>query len=122
MYVQIKACRVNPVSFKGKMNYALKEANDAKLAQKQDKGHVIYLKEKTDKTILKLATLKISTNLNMQRLREEHDEALNFSKDNGTTETIEELDKLCQTIENKMWFLQFILLVILALYHHMYQV
>ena len=54
MYVQSKACRVNPVSFKGKMNYAIKEANDAKLAQKQDKGHVIYLKEQTEKTILEI--------------------------------------------------------------------
>ena len=37
----------------------------------------------------------------MQQLREEHDEALNSAKDIGTTETIEELDKLCQTLKDK---------------------
>ena len=37
----------------------------------------------------KLATLKISFHLNMYRLIEEHDESLNATKDNGTTETIE---------------------------------
>ena len=35
----------------------------------------------------------------MQKLREEHDEALNNTKDGGTTETIEELDKLHQNLE-----------------------
>ena len=35
----------------------------------------------------------------MQQLREEHNEALNATKDNNTTETIEEHDKLHQTIE-----------------------
>ena len=44
-----------------------------------------------DKTILKLATLNNSARLNMQRLREERDEALNDAKDNDTTKTIEEL-------------------------------
>ena len=44
----------------------------------------------------------------MQRLREERDEALNVDKDNGTTETIEELNKLSQTLEDKMYFLQLI--------------
>ena len=38
----------------------------------------------------------------MQRLREEDYEALNVAEDNGTTETIEELDKLSQTLEEKM--------------------
>ena len=37
----------------------------------------------------------------MQRLREEHDEALNSTKDNSTTETIEEHDKLRQNMEEK---------------------
>ena len=37
----------------------------------------------------------------MQQLREEHDEALNASSGNITTETIEELYKLRQTLENK---------------------
>ena len=83
---------------------------------------MLDLKEHTDKIIPKVATLKSSTHLNMQQLREEHDEALNASKDNGTAETIEELDKLCQTLEEKMHFLQLILLVILDLYNHMHQV
>ena len=51
------------------------------------------------KTILKLSTLKSLTRLTMQQLREEHDEALNAAKKNGTTETIEELHKLSQTLE-----------------------
>ena len=41
------------------------------------------------KTILKLSTLKISACLNIQKLREEHNEALNYTKENGKTETIE---------------------------------
>ena len=63
---------------------------------------MLDLQEIMDKTILKLATLKSSACLNIQRLREEHKEALNSAKNNGTTETIEELDKLCQTIEEKI--------------------
>ena len=51
-----------------------------------------------EKIILKIETLKSFTLLNMQRLREEHDEALNAAKANGTTETIEEIDKLSQTL------------------------
>ena len=38
----------------------------------------------------------------MQWLREEHDEALNDVNDNGTAENIEELEKLCQDIEDRM--------------------
>ena len=37
----------------------------------------------------------------MQQLREEHDKVLNSTKDNVTTETIEELYKLIQTLEDK---------------------
>ena len=54
-----------------------------------------------DKTILKLANLKSSARFNMQKLREEHNKVLNVSKDNGTTETMEELDKLHQIMEDK---------------------
>ena len=82
---------------------------------------MLYLQELMDKIILKIATLKSPNRLNMQRLREERDEALNAAKDNGTTETIEELDKLSQNLEEKMYFLQLILLVILYLFNHMYQ-
>ena len=35
----------------------------------------------------------------MQQLREEH--ALNYTEDNDTTETIEQLDKLRQNLEEK---------------------
>ena len=66
--------------------------------------------------------MKRSIHLNTQQLREEHDKALNAAKENGTTETIEELDKLSQNLEDKIYFLQLILLVILNLYNHMYQV
>ena len=37
----------------------------------------------------KLSTLKRSSHLNMQQLGEEHNEAMNDAKYNGTTETIE---------------------------------
>ena len=59
------------------------------------------LQEQMVKTILNLATLKSYACLNMQRLREEHDKDMNATKENGETETIEELDKLHQIIEGK---------------------
>ena len=65
--------------------------------------------------------MKRSIHLNTQQLREEHDKALNAAKENGTTETIEELDKLSQNLEENMKSLQLILMVILDLYHHLYQ-
>ena len=37
----------------------------------------------------------------MQLLREDHNEAINAAKDNCTTETIEKLEKLRQTLEDK---------------------
>ena len=40
--------------------------------------------------------------LNMQQLKEEHEEALNATTVNGTKETIEELDKLCQPLKEKL--------------------
>ena len=39
--------------------------------------------------------------LNMKRIREEHNKALSAAKDNGTTETIEEIENLCQLMEGK---------------------
>ena len=71
-----------------KLNYSLKKADDTKSIQKEEKGQVIDFKELMDKIVLQLATLKISTHLNMQRLGEEHDKELNNSKDNGTKGTI----------------------------------
>ena len=37
----------------------------------------------------------------MQRLIEEHEEVLSAANENGTKETIEKLDKLCQFLEDK---------------------
>ena len=34
-------------------------------------------------------------------MREDHNKELNAAKDNGTTENIEELDKLCHIMEDK---------------------
>ena len=39
--------------------------------------------------------------MNIQWQREKHDKELNASKDNGTTKTIEELDKFYQIMEDK---------------------
>ena len=53
------------------------------------------------KTILKLTTLKSSARLNMQQLIEEHDEALNAAKDNGTTKTVKEVETFRQILKDK---------------------
>ena len=67
-----------------KLNYTLKEGNDGKLDQKEEKGKVLDLKERMDKTILKITTLKRYACLNIQRLIEENNEELNSAKENGT--------------------------------------
>ena len=54
-----------------------------------------------EKKILKLSTLKRSTSLNRQQLREEHDEALNTANYNCTTESIGQNEKLRQTSEDR---------------------
>ena len=51
--------------------------------------------------ILKIATLKSSVRLDIQRLIKEHDEVLNVAKYNGASEFIEELDKLHQILEDR---------------------
>ena len=48
-----------------------------------------------------MSTLKISACLNTQWLREEHNKSLNAAKEIGTSENIEELDKLRQVLEDK---------------------
>ena len=63
---------------------------------------MLVFQERMGKTILKQETLKSYTCLNMQKLREEHNAVLNSDKDNGTTETIEQLDKLHQILEDKI--------------------
>ena len=55
---------------------------------------------------LKQGTLKSSAYLDMQRLTEEHDEPLNYTKDNGTTKNIEELEKFHQIFEDNKVILQ----------------
>ena len=50
----------------------------------------------------KNVTQKRSTHFNMKKLREVHDKAMNDAKYNGTTETIEEIFKLSQTLKEKM--------------------
>ena len=62
---------------------------------------MLDFQEHMDKIFLKLSTIKSSVRLNMKQLREENDVALNSIKGNGTTDTIEELDNLCQNLENK---------------------
>ena len=46
------------------------------MAHKEEKEQVIDFQEHMDKKLLKISTLKISTRLNMQKLREEYNEAL----------------------------------------------
>ena len=72
IYVQIKALKGHAEKLKEKLNYALKEDNDTKLSQKEERGQVLDLQEHTETIILELATLKRSTCLNMQRLIEKN--------------------------------------------------
>ena len=69
--------------------------------QKEEKNQLLNFQEQMIKIILKLATLKIPVSLNIRWLREEHDRELNAAKDNGTTETIEEIYKLFPILEDK---------------------
>ena len=89
--VHSKALKGHLEKLKEILNYALKEAHDAKLAQKEEKHQVLDLQERNHKT-----SNQSSDCVNMHQLIEEHNEALNSANDNGTTETIEELDKLHQ--------------------------
>ena len=99
--VQSKALKGHAAKLKEKFTYALKEDNDGNLDQKEENNQLLNLQERMGKIILKLAILKISVRFNIQWLREEHDKELNAAKENGTTETIEELDKLCNIMEDK---------------------
>ena len=92
--VQIKALKVHAEKFKSNYTYEIKEADDGNLDQKEEKNQLLNFQERMGKIILKLATLKISFRLNIQWMREEQYENLNSSMDNGTTETIKEIDKL----------------------------
>ena len=99
--VQSKALKGNAEKLKEKLTYALKEANDGNLDQKEEKKQFLNLQERMGNIFLKIVTLKISVRLNIQWLIEEHNKELNAAKDNGTIETIEKLDKLCQILEDK---------------------
>ena len=70
---QNKVLKGHAEKLKEKLNYALKEANDEKLAHKENRYQLIYLQEHTDKPILKPSTLERYTRLIMQLLIEEHD-------------------------------------------------
>ena len=56
---------------------------------------MLDLQERTKKNS-KLATQKISKLLNTQQQRKEHDKAVNATKNNGTSEIIEEFEKFHQ--------------------------
>ena len=83
--VQSKALNGHAEKLKGVFTYALKEANDVNMDQKEEKNQFLNLQERMGQIILKLATLKISARLNVQWLRENHDKYLNAAKDSGTT-------------------------------------
>ena len=99
--VQSKALKIHAERLKRKFTYEMKNSNDGNWGQKEEKNHLLILQEQMIKIILKISTLKISVRLNIHWLREEHDKDLNAAKENGTTETIEELDKLCHILEDK---------------------
>ena len=106
IFVQSKSLKGYAKKLKGKFTYAMKEANDENMDQEEEKNQFLNLQERIDKIFLKLATLKISFHLNIPWMREENDKYLNTAKENGTTETIKELDKLCHITEGKkvMWW------------------
>ena len=64
--IQSKALKGHAEKLKEKLNYALKEANDAKLAQKEEKEQMINFKERMDKPPLKLSTPRRSNRLNLK--------------------------------------------------------
>ena len=68
--VQIKSLTSHAEKYKEKLNYVLREANDAKLAHKEEKYQVLDVQEHMDKKILKLSTLKSFAHLNIQQLQE----------------------------------------------------
>ena len=68
--VKSKALKGHAEKLSENFNYALKQANDVKLAHKQQRDQVIYFQERMDKTILKLSTLNSFARLNMKILRE----------------------------------------------------
>ena len=68
--VQSKVLKVHAEKVKENLHYALKEANDEKMPQEEEKGKLLDFQERMDKIILKPSTLKSSTSLNMKPLRE----------------------------------------------------
>ena len=49
IYVQSKVVKGHAAKLKEKLNYALKEANDAKLDQKEERDQLLALQENTEK-------------------------------------------------------------------------
>ena len=68
IYVQSKSLKGHAEKLKEYFTYELKEDNDGNLDQKEEKNQLLNFQERMSKIILKLATLKISTRLNMQWL------------------------------------------------------
>ena len=64
--VQRKALEGNAEKLKEKFTYALKEANDGNLDQKEEKKQFLNLQERMGNIFLKIVTLKISVRLNIQ--------------------------------------------------------
>ena len=64
--VQSKALKVHAEKLKVKFTYALKEANDGNLDQKEEKNQLLHLQKGMGEIILKLAILKILVRLNIQ--------------------------------------------------------
>ena len=63
---QREALKVHVEKLKEKFTYALKEANDVDLNQKEEKNQFLNFQEQMGKIILKIATLKISVRSNIQ--------------------------------------------------------
>ena len=63
--VQSKALKGHAAKSTKKLNYVLKEANDEKLDKKEEEDQMINPQKQKGKTILKPATLKSSSRLNI---------------------------------------------------------
>ena len=83
--IQNKSLKGRAENLKKTFKYALKEANDKKIQRKSKRTKCLIWKKCTDKTIIKLATLKSSVCLNIWKLRKGYKW---FIKYNGTTKTI----------------------------------
>ena len=86
---------------KTELDVALKEANDARLAEKEERSQVQDLQTRMDELILQLATLKSSSQMRIERLQEEHQEELKVAKESSSAEVVMDLLKLRQSLEKE---------------------